>query len=355
MTERKSLVDLMMKRKQDGELIPLTATFELTHACNLRCCHCYLENSQGSEDELTTDQWLSCIDQAVDLGAYFATFTGGEIFSRPDFLDIARYALKRGVFFALQTNGTRIDAEMADVVRDLHPTKVEISLYGASAEVHDGITGVPGSFRKSVKAIELLRNRDIKVGVKTTVMSMNRDQVQPIREMAAGLGAWLSADPVVMPGIKGGDEITSYRMDDDEYREYMISQGWERATGKEVEDLVRDNDRPDRRVLCPSAKKRFSVSARGEVIPCVIWRHGCGNLKEQSLESIWFGETMTRFRELAFEDLEACVGCETYENCVRCAGLAEIETGDYRGCPSESRRLSRILTEIKDKTRRKGG
>ena len=253
MTERKSLVDLMMKRKQDGELIPLTATFELTHACNLRCCHCYLENSQGSEDELTTDQWLSCIDQAVDLGAYFATFTGGEIFSRPDFLDIARYALKRGVFFALQTNGTRIDAEMADVVRDLHPTKVEISLYGASAEVHDGITGVPGSFRKSVKAIELLRNRDIKVGVKTTVMSMNRDQVQPIREMAAGLGAWLSADPVVMPGIKGGDEITSYRMDDDEYREYMISQGWERATCKVVEDLVRDNDMPDRWVLCPSA------------------------------------------------------------------------------------------------------
>ena len=97
------------------------------------------------------------------------------------------------------------------------------------------------------------------------------------------------------------------------------------------------------------------MSARGDVFPLVNWGDGCCKLKRQGLESIWFGETMTRFRELAFEDLEACVGCETYENCVRCAGLAEIETGDYRGCPSESRRLSRILTEIKDKTRRKGG
>jgi MoaA/NifB/PqqE/SkfB family radical SAM enzyme len=353
LTKKKSLIDMMVQRKQNGELIPLMATFELTQACNLRCCHCYLENCQAGDDELTTDQWLSCIDQAIDLGVYFAIFTGGEILSRPDFLEIAEYALNRGVFFSLMTNGTRIDVKMADAIQKLRPTKVEISLYGASAEIHDGITGVPGSFEKTVKGIELLRQRNVKVGIKTTVMSGNRDQVQWIRNIAVDLGAWASADPVVMPGVYGADEITTHRMNDDEYRDYMVSQGWDRIPGKEVEDLVADRERPDRRVLCTATKQKFTISSQGDVIPCVVWRHSCGNVKEQDLESIWLGAEMTRLRQMKFEDLKQCISCETYEHCVRCAGLAEIETGDYLGCPSESRRMSRILKEIRGNNRKK--
>lgn len=353
MSERKSLIDMVEQRKRNGELVPLMATFELTLACNLRCCHCYLENCQASDDELTTEQWKSCIDQAVDMGVYFATFTGGEILLRPDFLEIARHALDRGVFFGLQTNGTRIDERMADAIKGLHPTKLEISLYGASAKVHDGITGVTGSFEKTIKAIELLRQRKIKVGVKTTVMSGNRDQVPLIRSLVTDLGAWLAADPVIMPGVHGSCEITSYRMNDEEYRDYMVSEGWGRVSGKEVEDLVTDRNRPDRRVLCTSTKKRFSISAQGDVIPCVIWRHICGNIKEQDLESIWLGETMSRFRQIKFEDLKECLTCETYESCVRCAGLAEMETGNPLSCPSESRRMSRILADIRRNYREK--
>lgn len=347
MVEKKSLIDLVEQRKLNGELIPLTATFELTQACNLRCCHCYLENCRGGKAELTTDQWRYCIDQAVDLGAYFGAFTGGEILLRNDFLDIARHAFGRGVFFGLQTNGTMIDRPMADAIQDLQPTIVEISLYGASAESHDGITEFPGSFLKTIAAIELLRKRDIKVGIKMTVMSVNRDQVQPLRKIAADLGALFSADPIIMPGIFGSQETLAYRMDDNEYRDYMISEGWGSVPGKEVEDLVRDNNRPDRRVLCTSAKKRFSISARGDVIPCVIWRHSCGNLLQQDLESIWLGEEMSRLRHMGFEDLQQCQDCDTYESCLRCAGLAEMETGDYMGCPSESRRMSGILNEIR--------
>ncbi len=345
--EKKSLIDSLKERKRKGELIPLTATFELTHACNLRCCHCYLENCQAGGDELTTDQWRSCIDQAVDLGAYFAAFTGGEIFMRSDFLEIARHALKRGVFFGLQTNATRIDEPMADAIRDLHPTIVETSLYGASAQSHDGITKVSGSFAKTIAAIEMLRKREIKVGIKTTVMSANRDQVRQIRKIAEDLGAAYSADPIVMPGTFGSRESISYRMNDVEYRDYMISEGWGNVPGKEVEDLVRDKDRPDRRVLCTSAKKRFAISPRGDVIPCVIWRHSCGNLLQQDLEAIWHGEEMSRLRQMKFEDLKQCMTCDTYGSCLRCAGLAEMETGDYLGCPSESRRMSCILGEIR--------
>lgn len=343
----------MEERKRDGELIPITATFELTQNCNLRCRHCYFERRQEGDD-LSTDQWRYFIDQAVELGAYFGAFTGGEILQRPDFLEIARHAFERGVFFSLQTNGTLVESRMADEIKDLAPIKVEVSLYGASAESHDGITAVKGSFVKTVKAIELLRHRNIKVGINTTVMARNREQVPLIRKLAADLGAWHSADPMIVPGIFGLEEITSLRMDDKEYREYMISEGWGRIPEKEVEDLVRDNNRPDRRVLCTAAKKRFTISARGDVMPCVIWRESCGNLLQQDLESIWFGEDFSRFRSMKFEDLKKCTSCETYESCVRCAGLAHMETGDHRDCPSECLRMSTLLSEIRRDSGKKG-
>lgn len=351
MSEKKSLIDLVEQRKENGELVPLTATFELTQACNLRCRHCYLENCQGNRDELTTDQWRYCIDQAVDLGVYFGSFTGGEILMRDDFMDIARYAYRKGVFFGLQTNGTRIDAPMADAVKDLNPTKVEISLYGAGAQSHDGITQVPGSFVKSITAVELLLKRDIQVTIKMTVMSANKDQVQPLRKIVSDLGAGFSADPIVIPGMSGSQETASLRMDDDEFHDYMISEGWGSNADKEVDDLVKDGDRSDRRVLCTSAKKRFCISARGDVFPCIIWRHNCGNLLQSDLESIWLGVEMTLLRQLKFVDLKQCTKCDTYGSCVRCAGLAEIDTGDYKGCPSECRRMSRILSEIKRNNR----
>lgn len=353
MKKNRSLIELMESRKQDGELNPLTATFELTHACNLRCCHCYLEHRQEGA-ELSTRQWLSFIDQTVDLGCYFAGFTGGEIFQRQDFLEIARYALKRGIFFQLQTNGTYIDAEMAAIVHDLQPTKVEISIYGPNAEIHDRVTGVRGSFDKSIRAVELLHERNINLFIKTTVMPENKDHIPAMRKMADDLGVWIMVDPVVMPGVFGSQKPLDYRMSDHEYRDYMISEQWDSTPGKELENIIKDSNRPDRRVLCTAAKKRFTISAIGDVIPCPIWRYSCGSLLQQTLKSIWYGEPMSELRSLEFEDLKGCVNCETYESCTRCAGMAYMDTGDYRGCPQECIRASSLLHEVREERSKKG-
>lgn len=341
-----SAIDLIRNRRQEDELAPLTATYELTMACNLRCSHCYLEH-RPARDELTTRQWFGFIDQAADLGAFFGGFTGGEILCRPDFLEIAGYAFRRGIFFHLQTNGTLIDREMARRIHDLQPTKVEVSIYGASAGVHDAITGVPGSFVKSLKAVDLLHELGIRLFIKTTVMSGNWRDVPALRRLADEHGVWFMPDPVLVPGVFGSASPLNQRMNDDEYRRYMIAEGWDREPGKEFAELVEESSRPDRRVLCTAAKKRFTIAVDGEVIPCVMWRQSCGNLLNQSLESIWYGETMTGMRKLKFEDLQSCASCEHYLNCVRCAGLAYMETGDYRGCPSECRRMSSLLAELR--------
>lgn len=73
---------------------PHVGGIELTPYCNLRCVHCYLQDQEKST-LLSTEEVELIIDKIFDAGVLFLYFTGGEIFTRPDFLDIYIYAKKR--------------------------------------------------------------------------------------------------------------------------------------------------------------------------------------------------------------------------------------------------------------------
>ena len=86
----------MLRLKQ--EFVPVTVLWELTHKCNLDCIMCY--NVPLGQPELTTEECLDVLDQLASAGTLYLTFTGGEILSRKDFFEIARYA--RAIGFALE-------------------------------------------------------------------------------------------------------------------------------------------------------------------------------------------------------------------------------------------------------------
>ena len=67
-----------------------------TQLCNLRCTYCYQDATVRRPHELSTDEGKSLVDQTVAAGADTFIFTGGEPFSRPDLLEIARYSKSRG-------------------------------------------------------------------------------------------------------------------------------------------------------------------------------------------------------------------------------------------------------------------
>ena len=70
---------------------PYVGGMELTPFCNLKCVHCYLQDCH-KKDLMTTEEVKSIIDQLYDEGVLILYFTGGEIFTRPDFMDIYVYA-----------------------------------------------------------------------------------------------------------------------------------------------------------------------------------------------------------------------------------------------------------------------
>ena len=108
---------------------PHVGGIELTPYCNLRCVHCYLQDQEKST-LLSTEEVELIIDKIFDAGVLFLYFTGGEIFTRPDFLDIYIYAKKKGFIVELLTNGTLINAEAIEVFNRYPPASISISVYG---------------------------------------------------------------------------------------------------------------------------------------------------------------------------------------------------------------------------------
>ncbi len=71
---------------------------ELTYKCNLRCIHCYNPAVRG-EQEISFDTAKKVIDDAVELGCFNLTVSGGECTLDGDFIKIMEYARQKDWIF----------------------------------------------------------------------------------------------------------------------------------------------------------------------------------------------------------------------------------------------------------------
>lgn len=64
----------MLEIKAKKYSIPFNGHFELTSKCNLNCPFCY-EKDRFCVNELTENEWLRIIKEAIACGMFRATFT----------------------------------------------------------------------------------------------------------------------------------------------------------------------------------------------------------------------------------------------------------------------------------------
>src|ERR1700689_4044584 len=160
-----------MARKALKLGIPLSAQLDLTYRCNERCIHCYLDHNDHGE--MTTAEIRDLLDQMADAGVFYLTISGGEILMRGDFFGILEHARLRTFCVKLKTNGVLIRKQEADRIKTLGVESVQISIYSHRHEVHDAITKRPGSLRRSIEAVRLLREHGLHVTMANVLMSHN--------------------------------------------------------------------------------------------------------------------------------------------------------------------------------------
>jgi len=156
---------------------------ELTLQCNMKCIHCGSSAGYERAQELSTNQWINVCDQLSDLNCKQITLMGGEPLVRNDWYKIASHIRNKNVNLTLMTNGFLINENVISHLKTLEPYAVAVSLDGASANIHDTIRGIKGSFNRCVKALDLLKAANLPTTVVTTVHKMNLNDLQKIRDL----------------------------------------------------------------------------------------------------------------------------------------------------------------------------
>jgi len=334
------VVRSMLGRAVAGR-IPLSGSIAMTHRCHLRCVHCYLGNERyglPEADELDTAFWLSVVDQAAEAGCLNFLITGGEPLLRPDFAEVYTRAKRRGLLVTVFTNGTLVDDRVLGLFEQLSPHMVDVTLYGASPEVYDRVTGVPGAHRRCFRGVDALLARGIRVGLKAMILRENQHEIAAMRRMARDRGVVFRLDPALFPCRDGDPGPLGHRippeaavaieMEDEAYRKKAASSF----------EKMRRLPPESRLFACMAGLTGFHVDPQGRLSPCLmVATHGF-DLRQGSFRQGW-EEVIPRFLEQPIPPGYHCHECEKRSLCGLCPAQFEMETGSLHQRSEYSCRL----------------
>lgn len=295
---------------------------EITQTCNLKCVHCYEgETHKSRSQSLGISDWMRIIKELYDCGCPNIQFIGGEPACYKNVIELIDYAgsfdFKSIGFF---TNATIIDDYLLECfVRN--KVKVKVSLYGDTAELHDSITLIRGSFEKTVKSIKELIKKDIDVEVAITVMRENQEHYEQIIQFIKDLG------------------VKRYKFD--LVREVCgCNQNCHLSTRS---DLIKRKYRTEPKFLISEEQfnnaltqntcwyGKFAITEDGSVIPCVFERNTViGNLKGISVFDLLKSDQLNKIWCLDFSQIEECKDCEFRYACKDCRPLGLLNGGLYK-------------------------
>ncbi len=170
---------------------PICLTWELTYACNLACVHCLSSSGRRDPAELSTAEARGFIDELAALAVFYVNVGGGEPTIRPDFFDLVRYAVDRGVGVKFSTNGSTMTAERARQLAAMDYVDVQLSVDGASPATNDPVRGA-GSFAAATTAMALLADAGFSgFKISVVVTRHNVAELDDLADLAARFGAEL--------------------------------------------------------------------------------------------------------------------------------------------------------------------
>ena len=306
---------------------PESVTFELTYGCNLRCVHCFNPTHRALPQELDTDEIIAILDQLAELGILTVTFTGGELGNRFDLEPILQHAQRRGLLIRLLTNGTRITPEFVALLGCLNVEQICVSIYGATHETYEHMTGVPGSYASFHRGLSLLAKADLPVFVRMPVTTLNHHELEACRCLVEELGMKFQYCLDLTPAVTGDVTPLQYRLTPEEkirIDRAMLS-NWGSASPEHACDPTGDF------IECACGQNRFAITPYGEMNLCTAFPIPRYSLKTGTVKEGW--EVLKQTVDDARPNHQyECPTCESRSYCRQGRNDAWLETGNMSTC-----------------------
>lgn len=356
----KEFLDSFIK-KTYYDRIPIDGSFEITHRCNLKCVHCYLGDQENirehRQQELSTDEIKTILDDLVAAGTLNITFTGGDPMMRKDFAEIYTYAIKLGMVTTVFCDGVLVTDKMVELFNQYPPRELEISIYGATTATYENVTKIKGSFKKFMAGINRLKNNGVRFRLKTVLLSLNKHEFNDMQKIAKDMGVKFHYDTAVFPCLphndnggqanKGPSEVhidlntitkqTEPALTRDAPMDYRLSPdevaAIDLADDKKKEEWLEYYERKlgvakgnELLYTCGAGKSTFHIDPYGYLYACILSERNKYDLRSGSFLDGWNGE-INKINSVKARESYGCNDCDMRALCLGCPALFDLETG----------------------------
>lgn len=348
------------------QLIPINGILELTPVCNMNCDMCYVRLSNQEMKEKgpirSLEDWLHIAEQLSQAGTLFLLLTGGEPLLYPQFKELYLALKHMGMILTVNTNGTLINEEWAEFFAQHKPRRINITLYGTSAEEYLTLCHNKDGYEKTLRAIALLTERGVDVKINGSLTNYNKKNGVQILKTANQLKVPCKIDTYMYPAKRerqsefqksvrmSAAEAARIRVDlmkarrtEEKFREYIQEYLGRMNSGISVADT---------HMQCQAGKCSFMINWQGNVSFCVFMSDYSVSAFEKDFQYAW--KSITDYVKKVRMPL-ACTECGYREVCQVCAACTKLETGAFDGVPEYmceyTKETVRLLQEYRDNNR----
>jgi len=338
---------------------PKHVDIAITGRCNLKCAYCFYADEMTALTDLPTVVWLKTFEQLGELGVMDVTLTGGEVFTRPDFFELLDGVITNRMRYDILSNGTLIDEAVIDQFnqgkRRLRLNSIQISIDGATAEVHD--YSRPHSFNRAIHALKLLRQHGFPLTVRVTINRYNYAELDKIAELlldevglsgfstneAYPCGATNRYEQGIILSVPQRREVMQTLLQlNEKYHNRISAQAGPLALIQQ-EHLIQEAQAKDLTSLpgrgcltaCGGVFSKIALLHDGTIVPChIISDLRLGNVLTDDLAEVWrhhpLMHAMRQRREISLDTIEPCKTCPYKGYCTGgCPGGALFLNGDF--------------------------
>lgn len=168
-------------------LPPPSLDISTNDLCGLKCVMCGNRNTRRDPLTIAPETVRDLLSQAARWGIRRVALTGaGEPFRDPEMLAHVDHAAALGQLVTITTNGLPVTDAIAERFAAI-PSSISVSIHGATDDLHDAITGVPGSGAHAWTAIRRLAaardrsgQRRLSVNVSSVIQRANVHEIEAL-------------------------------------------------------------------------------------------------------------------------------------------------------------------------------
>lgn len=305
----------------ENRRLPAELHIDLSAACTERCAHCYLPDYPVKH--LSFGMAKKALHEFREMQGLSVHLTGGECMLHPNFNEICRYCRGLNLNVVILSNMTCCDDERIEFLKECPPQFINVSLYSMKAEEHDAITGLPGSWRKTMDAILACEAAGLHIRLAAPLLKENRGALGGLRAFAAAHHMHLIPEADIVPRCDHDCSNMEHACSPTELEQVvraeksLFDKRW--GVGKDFSD-----DAP----VCDIGVSRMYLNSTGNYYPCDSM-HGyvLGNVATDTLSSVWTGDMLQRLRAIKNRDIQTCRKCPHRRFCKVCPAFNFNATG----------------------------